>query len=173
MVIDLEPLGTGMSAMAKLVYGSPPCVRIDDGKMVYLGGPVPVRDTAAERRMLESLRSALDLLPGRRMHFEGPDLAAFVGKLKRWRGDLAGTGASRIGADVRLEPRLRVSSAPTPDGLGADVSFDLTFDIVGEGERAAPPLGPSTPPPSSGPGRMGSASSPSRAVGGPRCRPAG
>ncbi len=69
------------------------------------------------------------------MHFEGPDLAAFVGKLKRWRGDLAGTGASRIGADVRLEPRLRVSSTPTPDGLGADVSFDLTFDIVGDGEK--------------------------------------
>ena len=122
VVIDLEPLGTGMSAMAKLVYASPPASASTTARWCIWVGPVPVRDTAAERRMLESLRSALDLLPGRRMHFEGPDSAAFVGKLKRWRGDLAGTGASRIGADVRLEPRLRVSSTPTPDGLGADVS---------------------------------------------------
>jgi SNF2 family DNA or RNA helicase len=112
-----------------LVYGNPPCARIDAGRLVHLGGAVPVRDEAAERRLAEKLRADLDLVCGRRSTFEGADTARFVDKLKRWRGELAGDGASLVRARVRLEPKLRVESSD--DGaLGLPhVRFDLDFGV--------------------------------------------
>jgi len=86
LVLDMSQLGSSLAVLPKLVYGNPPCVRIDDGRMVHLSGPVPVRDEPAERRLVEKLRSDLDLMPGRRSTFEGADTARFVDKVKRWHG---------------------------------------------------------------------------------------
>ncbi len=93
-----------------------PCARIDAGKLVYLRGPVPLRDTPAERTALERLRAELDLLPGRRTTFGGADAPRFVEKLKRWRGDLSGSAAGIVKPAATLEPRLhRVTSAAGGD----------------------------------------------------------
>ena len=51
----------GLSVLPTLVYGAPPVARIDAGKLVYLRGPVPLRDVPAEQRVVERLRGELDL----------------------------------------------------------------------------------------------------------------
>jgi superfamily II DNA or RNA helicase len=132
LVLDLSQIGSSLAVLPKLVYGNPPCARIDDGRLVHLSGPVPVRDEPAERRLLEKLRSDLSLLCGRRTSFEGADTARFVEKLKRWRGELAGDGAKLVGAHVRLEPKLRVQAAgDTAAGL-PNVHFELDFTVLSE-----------------------------------------
>jgi superfamily II DNA or RNA helicase len=137
LVLDLSQIGSSLAVLPTLVYGNPPCARIDDGRLVHLKGPVPVRDESAERRLVEKLRADLSLLCGRRTSFEGADTARFVDKLKRWRGELAGDGAKLIGARVRLEPKLRVeSSGGATTGL-PNVRFDLDFTVLAEGKSEA------------------------------------
>jgi superfamily II DNA or RNA helicase len=141
LVVDLSQLGSSLDVFPKLVYGNPPCVRIDDGRMVHLSGPVPVRDEPAERRLVEKLRADLDLVPGRRATFTGPDTIRFVDKLKRWRGDVTGDGANLLGSRVRLEPKLRMQNlSPTSSGF-PQVGFDLSFTVVGESDAETRALG--------------------------------
>jgi len=142
LVLDMSQLGSSLAVLPKLVYGNPPCVRIDDGRMVHLSGPVPVRDEPTERRLVEKLRAELDLMPGRRSTFEGTDTARFVEKVKRWRGDLAGDGARLLGARVRLEPNLRVRELPTSGNGIPQAGFDFSFTVVGETEAEQRALGP-------------------------------
>jgi superfamily II DNA or RNA helicase len=142
LVLDMTQLGSSLAVLPKLVYGNPPCVRIDDGRMVHLSGPVPVRDEPAERRLVEKLRSDLDLMPGRRSTFEGADTARFVEKVKRWHGDLAGDGARLLGARVRLEPNMRVRDLPASGNGIPQAGFDFTFTVVGETEAEQRALGP-------------------------------
>jgi superfamily II DNA or RNA helicase len=141
LVLDLKQLGSTLDVFPKLVYGNPPCVRIDDGRMVHLSGPVPVRDEPGERRLIERLRAELDLVPGRRASFVGPDTVRFVDKLKRWRGDVTGDGANILGSRVRLEPKLHVQNlAPASNGF-PQVGFDLSFTVVGETDAETRALG--------------------------------
>jgi len=142
LVLDMTQLGSSLAVLPKLVYGTPPCVRIDDGRMVHLSGPVPVRDEPAERRLVEKLRSDLDLMPGRRSTFEGADTARFADKVKRWHGDLAGDGARLLGARVRLEPNMRVRDLPASGSGVPQAGFDFTFTVVGETEAEQRALGP-------------------------------
>src|SRR6185295_206484 len=109
IVLRLDQVAGGLSVLPALVYGSPPVARIDGGRMVHLGGPVPVRDAPSEQRALERLRSELGLLPGRRTSYTGADAPRFVDKLKRWRGDLSGDAAGIVKPAVTLRPRLAVS----------------------------------------------------------------
>jgi superfamily II DNA or RNA helicase len=130
LVLDLQQVGASLSVLPTLVYGAPPCVRIDEGRMVYLKGPVPVRDEGAERGLIQRLRDELNLVPGRRATFDGADAPRFAAQLKRWRGDLTGQAAGLVGGgDVGLDPRLRVI---TGDGDPPVVRVELSFVTTGE-----------------------------------------
>ena len=141
IVLQMDQVeGGGLSVMPTLVYGSPPCARIDAGKLVYLRGPVPLRDTAAERHAIERLRAQLDLLPGRRTTFAGADAPRFVDKLKRWRGDLSGRAAGIVKPTMTLAARLsrRHRSGDRSGALRSDVRPRGTGrrrQIRGEGRR--------------------------------------
>jgi superfamily II DNA or RNA helicase len=136
LTLELSQVASSLAVLPKLVYGNPPCARIDDGKMVHLGGSVPVRDESAERRLLEQLRGDLGLLTGRRTTFTGPDTARFVDKLKRFRAELSGDGAKLVGAHVALVPNLQVKGDGSATGL-PNVRFDLTFTVTSEGKGAS------------------------------------
>jgi superfamily II DNA or RNA helicase len=123
IVLDLDQIDSGLSVLPTLVYGAPPVARIDAGKLVYLRGPVPLRDVAAEQRAVERLRAELELVVGRRTTFEAGDAPRFVEKLKRWRGDLAGRAAGVVKPAATLVPRLSVA------GGDGDVRFELTFEV--------------------------------------------
>ena len=141
VLLELNHLGQGLSVLPTLVYGTPPCVRIDDGKMVYLSGPVPVRSPEAEQRLVHRLRDELNLVPGHRAQFDGKDGAVFAQKLQRWRGGLTGDAASIVKPRARLVPRLTVDS-DAADGPGSGgVRFDLRFSVVEPGGSGAAEAG--------------------------------
>ena len=137
LVLDLSQIGASLAVLPKLVYGNPPCARIDEGRMVHLTGPVPVRDEPAEKRLLEKLRGDLNLVCGRRSTYDGADTVRFVEKLKRWRGELAGDGAKLVGTPVRLEPKLRVEAQGAGTAGLPNVRFDLDFNVIAEGKESA------------------------------------
>ena len=135
VVLELNQLdaaaGGGISVLPALVYGAPPCARIDGAKLVHLRGPIPLRDLSAERRAVERLRGELDLLPGRRTNYGPADAPRFVEKLKRWRGGLSGAAAGIVKPAVTLEPRLTlVTDGDVSAGTEA-VRFELTFGAPG------------------------------------------
>ncbi|MDX2020078.1 MAG: DEAD/DEAH box helicase [Deltaproteobacteria bacterium] len=129
--IELNHLGTGLSAMATLVYGDPPCARIDEGRMVHLSGPVPVRDEVAERKLLLRLREELDLLPGRRVQFQNEDATRFAARLARFRGELKGDAAREFSSRYKLVPRLLASALGAQQDGPPQLSFQMAFDVVG------------------------------------------
>jgi len=131
IVLTMNQIGAGLTVLPTLVYGYPPSVRIDDGRMTHLGGPVPIRDEATERRLIQKLRDDLNLLPGRRATFEGQDAARFASALGKWRGDLTGDGARIMASKARLIPELSVVAGANTDGPPS-VAFTLTFRIEGD-----------------------------------------
>jgi superfamily II DNA or RNA helicase len=141
IVLKLEQAGAGLTVLPTLVYGQPPTVRIDDGRMTHLGGAVPVRDQVTERRLIAKLRDELNLMPGRRASYDGPDAARFANQLRKWRGDLVGDAARLVGGQAHLVPELLVhagASQSGPSGLALsapDVRFTLLFRV--EGDTAA------------------------------------
>ena len=130
VLLTLNQVGAGLTVLPTLVYGHPPTVRIDDGRMTHLKGPVPIRDEAAERRLIQKLRDELNLVPGRRATFEGQDGARFASALRKWRGDLAGDGARVVETKARLRPQLQVMTGDA--GETPDVRFTLTFQVEGD-----------------------------------------
>ncbi len=131
IVLELNQLESGLSVLPTLVYGAPPTVRIDNGRMVYLRGAVPLRDEDAEQRLIHQLRDELNLVPGRRMTVQGQEMVRFADKLRRWRGGLAGDARGLVNPNVQLKPSLQVQSQVTASGL-PEVRFDFTFQVEGE-----------------------------------------
>ncbi|HEY2729268.1 MAG TPA: DEAD/DEAH box helicase [Polyangia bacterium] len=133
LMLDLTHAGEALSVLPTLVYGSPPFARVDDGKLVLVqrDGPVPVRDTAAERALVLELRAELDLLPGHRTTFGGMDAPRFAEKLRRWRGGLTGDATAVVGEARKLRPRLELASTPAADGGPPHVTFGLRFEVEG------------------------------------------
>jgi superfamily II DNA or RNA helicase len=130
VVLQMDQLDGGqLTVLPTLVYGAPPAARVDNGKPVYLRGPVPVRDTTAEQRAIEKLRQDLDLLPGRRTTFGAADAPRFVEKLKRWRGDLSGAAAGIVKPSATLVPRLQITADGDPAAGTDAVRFELAFEV--------------------------------------------
>ncbi len=130
ILLELHQLESGLSILPTLVYGAPPSVRVDSGRMVYLRGAVPLRDEAAEQRLVHQLREELNLVPGRRLTVQGPEMVRWADKLRRWRGDLTGEAAGIVSPDVRLRPLLQVDSAASGPGA-PEVRFTLEFQVEG------------------------------------------
>lgn len=128
--LELAQLDTGLSALPTLVYGSPPSARVDAGTLKHLGGAMPLRDEAAEARVVQHLRESLGLVPGRRTVFSGPELARFVDQLRDFRGGLTGDARRVVGTGLSLVPRFEVKGGL--DGFGVPhADFSLRFDVEG------------------------------------------
>ena len=130
--VELNQLDSGLSVLPTLVYGSPPSVRIDNGRMVFLKGAVPVRDEAAEQKLIHELRDELNMVPGRRVTVQGKEAVQLADKLRRWRGGLTGDAARVVSPHVQLRPMLSVDAEATQGGVPR-VGFSLDFQVEGEG----------------------------------------
>ena len=128
--VELNQLDSGLSVLPTLVYGSPPSVRIDNGRMVYLKGAVPVRDEAAEQKLIHQLRDELNMVPGRRVTVQGQEAVQLADKLRRWRGGLTGDAARVVSPHVQLRPTLTVDAGATEAGVPR-VGFSLDFQVEG------------------------------------------
>ena len=58
MLFDVEQDGDRLKVFPTLVYGEPPRARIDGGRVVHLGGALPIRDEDAERKLVHRLRES-------------------------------------------------------------------------------------------------------------------
>jgi superfamily II DNA or RNA helicase len=129
--MDLSHQGHTLSVLPTLVYGDPAIARVDGDAMVLLGSDAPVRDPDAERALLQRLRDELNLVPGRRLDFNGSEAIRFAEKLRRWEGGKARRQTPGAAFEARpLVPRLEFQ-----DGV-----FDVVFECVpGSDELPAPP----------------------------------
>jgi len=116
--IESTRQGETLSVLATLVYGDPPRARVDAGRLVHLEGPVPIRDQAAEKRLLRQLQRDLNLVPGVRADFGAGDAVRFVRRLEHWEGGRGGKALDFFRLAPRLEPRMHV----------ADGVWDLQFE---------------------------------------------
>jgi len=135
--VELNSLDSGLSVLPTLVYGSPPTVRIDNGRMVYLKGAVPVRDEATEQKLIHELRDELNMVPGRRVTVQGKEAVQLADKLRRWRGGLTGDAARVVSPNLKLRPTLNVEAGTTDAGVPR-VGFSFDFQVEGEEPGAAP-----------------------------------
>jgi len=120
--VETSRRGEALSVVATLVYGSPPCARVDAGRLTHLQGPVPQRDEAAEARLLRTLRDRLGLIPGRRVELQAADAIAWVRSLGEL--DIAVTGTAQrnfflaepLEVALDLDPARFAARFATPNG---------------------------------------------------------
>lgn len=103
--VSIEQDGQSLSVLPTLLYGKPAQARIDENRLVHISGLVPARDHRAEKAKIERLRDKLNLVPGRRVTFDGPEASAFTEKYKRWSGAVQ-TGRDELLYRHQLIPRL-------------------------------------------------------------------
>jgi superfamily II DNA or RNA helicase len=99
--LAVERDGESLAVVALLVYGDPPTARVDAGKLVPLGGALPLRDEAAERALLRRLAQELELAPGRRHAVTGRDALELAERLRRWPASFAQRARGERGASGR------------------------------------------------------------------------
>lgn len=118
VLLEVSGVGETLVVLPSLVYGDPPSARLERGQLQLLGGPVPVRDEAAERKLIEGLRAELGLSPGLRDEVTGEDAVRLADRMRNFSGGaVVGDGLSRFRKVGALEPDLRL------DGDRFDVSF--------------------------------------------------
>jgi superfamily II DNA or RNA helicase len=106
---EIDFVDHGIDVLPSLVYGDPPQARIEGDRLVHLKGAVPERQPDEEINLLLRLRHALNLVPGRRVHFDAADAARFLTQLESFadgRPDLHRLRAAASRQRVRLVPRL-------------------------------------------------------------------
>jgi superfamily II DNA or RNA helicase len=129
IVMDLSHQGHTLSVLPVLVYGDPPIARIDGEAVVSMGrgGGVPVRKVDQERALVQRLRAELDLVIGRRVHFDGPEATRFASRLRDFQ-DLVGEHEHAAVFEGRpLAPRIVA---------GDDGDFDIVFEHADEADGA-------------------------------------
>ena len=130
---DLSHQGHTLSVLPTLVYGDPIVARIDGDAIVALGGRVvATRRRDEEREALRRLRDDLNLVPGRRVDFNGAEAARFAAKLRAWDARDGGNAHARTFAERPLTPSLVV------DGDVYDVLFECEVDEGAAGDGSTP-----------------------------------
>ncbi len=81
---ELTHSGRSVTVMPWLVYGEPPCARIESNKLLYLQGPIAKRREAEEVQLAHKLREELSLIVGKPVTYEGDDVAKFLKRMKHF-----------------------------------------------------------------------------------------
>jgi superfamily II DNA or RNA helicase len=127
VVLQADVMAGVLEVLPTIVYGDPPSARVDNGRLTYLGGPVPLRDAEAEMALSRTVETRLGLELGRRKRLEGEN-ALKLSERVRALGAVAvsGSGLESFGMRGPLSADLQA------DGAGFDLSFKTS-----QGERAS------------------------------------
>jgi len=132
--IEVQRDGEWLAVLPTLVYGDPPIARVDAGKLVQLGGVVPLRDLSGERQLLRKMQNDLQLLPGRSLRLKGEEAVEFAARLEDWDGEIVGGGREAFRVAAPLDARVRI------EGSRFTVEFVSRDGAEGAGrERRAEP----------------------------------
>jgi superfamily II DNA or RNA helicase len=116
--------GDALAVSAELVYGDPPVARVEQGRLIALGGgAVPRRVEPAEASLVTRLERELGLEPGGTRTLPPAQAIAFRAQLERFSGEVIGRAHEQFRLTAELEPAL----APRAD------RFELDFAPRGGG----------------------------------------
>lgn len=118
-----------LSVLPRLVYGRPVEARVEGKVLVHVQGAVPVRDEAEERRLGTKLRDELNMVFGRRVHFDGDAALRFVQKLKSFAAGEQGETFEEMFGHRELHAKFDVQGN----------SFNVTFECDLEKEDGSIP----------------------------------
>ena len=120
---EIDFVDHGVDVLPALVYGDPPQARVDGDRFVHLKGGVPERQPDVETNLLLRLRHELNLVPGRRVHFDAADAARFLTQLESFadgRPDAERLRESATERRIDLVPRL----------VRKGDEFELVFEVA-------------------------------------------
>ena len=126
-----------LSVLPLLVYGDPVRARIDSGRLVHLEGTLPERDEPAERRLIERLRDELNLVPGRRVGFDGQEANRFASRLRQFQSALGDRSQSSFVREAALVPRVMIEGDSLSVEFRCAASAGGAHDPQGTGERVS------------------------------------
>jgi superfamily II DNA or RNA helicase len=131
IAIEARRSGESLEVFPTLVYGDPPRARVDAGKLVPLGGALPLRDEAAERNLTRRIQQELELAPGRRLKVTGEDAVRLAERIEKLGFEVTGGELEGFHRTAPLTARLELD----PD------AFAIHFESEGEpgSPRAADP----------------------------------
>lgn len=157
IAMEMDQQGDTLTVLPLLVYGSPPTVRIEGDKMVYLGGSVPARDKTRERELVHRLRDEMNLAPGRRAVFSGKEAMRFIDSLSNLGTSFLDSSQRVIQTGGQLLPKVDIvddlfkvtfvleRDRGEEDGLGQEeMRFAEAHSVISawqEGLGVAPLLG--------------------------------
>jgi superfamily II DNA or RNA helicase len=133
IAMDLTHQGHTLSVLPLLVYGDPPAARVDGDELVTLGKVIPTRRRDDERTLLARLRDELNLVPGRRVDFNGSEAIRFASKLRAWQERIGDAAGAAVFEGRTLVPRL------VTDGERVEIVFEheaAEGEVAGEVKRA-------------------------------------
>ena len=125
LVLQTEYDGEALTVLPTLVYGDPPCARVDAGKLTYLGGQLPLRNERKEERLASDLDAHLGLRVGHSVRFSGLQAVETAERIRRF-GQATVNGNGLLACFVA--PELKASLDVSGD------QFALTFESFGEQE---------------------------------------
>jgi len=82
LAFNLDYDGECLSVLTTIVYGDPPCARVDAGKLHYLGGPLPLRDEGKEQQLIDDLNRKTNLDLGKTHRFSGLDAVKIAERIR-------------------------------------------------------------------------------------------
>ena len=124
--IETRRDGDALVVRADLVYGDPATARVEGGRLVPLGSPLPLRDEAAERALARRIQGELALPAGAEVAVRDEEAIALAARLAAFAGgELHGDAQRHFFRAPPLAPRLAASAQ----------GFELWFEAAG-GARA-------------------------------------
>ncbi len=108
IAIDARRDGESLEVFPTLVYGDPPRARVDAGKLVPLGGALPLRDEAAERNLTRRIQQELELAPGRRLKVKGEEAVRLAERIEKLGFEVTGGQLDDFHRTAPLTARLEL-----------------------------------------------------------------
>ena len=118
--LEIEAVRTGeaLRVLVSVVYGDPATARVERGELRLLGGPVPLRDPAAEAALVRSVSEGLGLAVGLPVEVHGEAAVRLSNRLSGFGGaKVTGGGTAAFRQAAALVPRVAV------EGDRVSVSF--------------------------------------------------
>lgn len=106
IVIATHRQGEALAVRADLVYGDPPRARVEAGRLVPLGGAVPLRDEPAERALARRVQGELALPVGAELVLRDEAALETAARLRSWPGAIEGDAHATFVRAPALAPRL-------------------------------------------------------------------
>jgi superfamily II DNA or RNA helicase len=126
VAMDLSHQEHTLSVLPTIVYGDPAIARVDGEALVPFGKQVPVRRRDEERAIIVRLRDELNLVPGRRVDFDGAEAIRFAQKLRDFQRSIGDATHAAVFEGTPLTARVAFD----------DGAFDVVFEHEADGDEA-------------------------------------